>query len=110
MAEWYACDLSCQCFDFSPTSADTRAHTSSLFIFSMYQAQFGATYYAKFMTPSAEITPVQKDKVNDESEAANTGNPLENLFLSIPTDEDLRRIYFWEARRVGEKERERFVS
>jgi hypothetical protein len=35
---------------------------------------------------------------------------LENLFLSIPTDEDLRRIYFWEARRVGEKERERFVS
>ena len=38
------------------------------------------------------------------------GNPLENLFLSIPTDEDLRRTYFWEARRLGEKEREKFVS
>ncbi len=43
-------------------------------------------------------------------DSANTGNPLENLFLSIPTDEDLRRTYFWEARREGEKERKRFVS
>ncbi len=73
-------------------------------------AQFGATYYAKFVTPSPKSTPVHRDKITDEPDTANTGNPLENLFLSIPTDEDLRRIYFWEARRVGEKERERFVS
>lgn len=41
---------------------------------------------------------------------ANVGNPFENLFLSIPTYEDLRRTYFWEARRVGEKERNRFAN
>ena len=32
-----------------------------------------------------------------------------NLFVSIPTDEDLRRTYFWEARRLGEREREKFA-
>ncbi len=62
------------------------------------------------MTQAAKTTPVHTDKVKDESEEVNFGNPIENLFLSIPTDEDLRRIYFWEARRAGEKERERFVS
>mmetsp|Transcript_8300 Transcript_8300/g.12564 ORF Transcript_8300/g.12564 Transcript_8300/m.12564 type:complete len:174 (+) Transcript_8300:64-585(+) len=31
------------------------------------------------------------------------------MFLSIPTDEDLRRTYFWEARRVGEREREKYA-
>ena len=29
-----------------------------------------------------------------------------NSFTSIPTNEDLRRYYFWEARKVGERERE----
>ena len=29
-----------------------------------------------------------------------------NFFMSIPTNEDLRRCYFWETRRVGDKERE----
>jgi len=31
---------------------------------------------------------------------------IRNFFYSIPTNEDLRRYYFWEARRVGERERE----
>ena len=44
------------------------------------------------------------------ADSANVGNPFENLFLSIPTDEDLRRTYFWEARRVGEKERNKFAN
>jgi len=29
-----------------------------------------------------------------------------NFFLGIPTNEDLRRYYFWEATKVGERERE----
>ena len=29
-----------------------------------------------------------------------------NFFKSIPTNEDLRRCYFWETRRVGDRERE----
>lgn len=49
-------------------------------------------------------------KEGANSSSSNNGNPFENLFLSIPTDEDLRRTYFWEARRLGEKEREKFVS
>lgn len=32
---------------------------------------------------------------------------LKNFFQSLPTDEDLRRVYFWESRRVGEEERKK---
>jgi hypothetical protein len=31
---------------------------------------------------------------------------IKNFFMSIPTNEDLRRYYFWEARKVGDRERE----
>lgn len=31
---------------------------------------------------------------------------ITNFFLGIPTNEDLRRYYFWEAINVGERERE----
>ena len=70
-------------------------------------AQFGATYYTQFVAKPKRKT-VHKEKDDDGED--NKGNPLENLFLSIPTDEDLRRTYFWEARRLGEKERERFAE
>ena len=33
-----------------------------------------------------------------------------NFFSSIPTSEDLRRYYFWEATRVGERERARLAE
>lgn len=71
-------------------------------------AQFGATYYDKYMSPrkkKREVSP--EDKKTDASDAG--GNIFENMFLSIPTDEDLRRTYFWEARRVGEREREKYA-
>ena len=32
-----------------------------------------------------------------------------NFLQSIPNDEDLRRIYFWESLRVGEKERKKYA-
>jgi len=31
---------------------------------------------------------------------------LKNIFVSTPTDEDLRRYYFWESRKVMEQEQE----
>mmetsp|Transcript_10228 Transcript_10228/g.18060 ORF Transcript_10228/g.18060 Transcript_10228/m.18060 type:complete len:519 (+) Transcript_10228:245-1801(+) len=71
-------------------------------------AQFGATFYTKFGSPHTKKT-IRKEPSEEVLDSANKGNPIENLFLSIPTDEDLRRTYFWEARRLGEKEREKFA-
>ena len=86
---------------------------------------------------SARTKPASRKEPSsiEGSDSAKQGNPIENLFLSIPTDEgkrrrlpklllctcietshahsfaaDLRRAYFWETRRLGEKEREKFVS
>ena len=74
-------------------------------------AQFGVTFYTEFVAQSIPKAPKEKteEEEAEETESA-TGNIFENLFLSIPTDEDLRRTYFWEARRLGEREREKFVS
>jgi len=33
-----------------------------------------------------------------------------NFLNAIPTNEDLRRTYFWEGRRLGERERQQLVS
>lgn len=70
--------------------------------------QYGATYYAKFVYRYKATKSDKPDE--DEVDATASGNIVENLFLSIPTDEDLRRTYFWEARRVGEREREKFAN
>eukprot|EP00984_Skeletonema_dohrnii_P029267 scaffold19714_cov144-Skeletonema_dohrnii-CCMP3373.AAC.1 len=71
-------------------------------------AQFGATYYDKYMSPRKKKREMSsEDKKTDASDVG--GNVFENMFLSIPTDEDLRRTYFWEARRVGEREREKYA-
>ncbi len=73
-------------------------------------AQFGATYYDKyvFQRKKKRIEVSSEDK--KKSDASDVGgNVFENMFLSIPTDEDLRRTYFWEARRVGEREREKYA-
>ena len=69
--------------------------------------QYGATYYKKFLfVPKA----TKADSLDDDTDAVTTGNIVENLFYSIPTDEDLRRAYFWEARRAGEREREKYAE
>jgi hypothetical protein len=88
--------------------ANSTSITSSIFS-TISKAQFGTTFYAKFLAPPKANKSIH-GIAHEIVDSANTGNPLENLFLSIPTDEDLRRTYFWEARRVGEDERKRFVS
>lgn len=70
--------------------------------------QFGATFYVEFVAKPTKKS-IHKEKSDEGLESAKRGNPFENLFMSIPTDEDLRRVYFWEARRLGEKEREKFA-
>jgi hypothetical protein len=70
--------------------------------------QYAATYYAKFISVPKVAKADTPDE--DEEDAAPSGNIVENFFLSIPTDEDLRRTYFWESQRVGEREREKFAN
>jgi hypothetical protein len=71
-------------------------------------AQFGVTYYEKFISQRKKKKEVSSDE--KKADVADVGNPIENMFLSIPTDEDLRRTYFWEARRVGESERKKYAT
>jgi hypothetical protein len=56
-------------------------------------------------------SPTKKSK---EKEGDHQPDPyltrIINFFTSIPTNEDLRRYYFWEARRVGERERARLAE
>jgi len=69
--------------------------------------QFGATFYNEFIPRS---TPkILREASDDDDTQPPRGNIFENLFLSLPTDEDLRRTYFWESCRLGEREREKFV-
>ncbi len=69
--------------------------------------QFSATFYTEFI---AMPTPkIHREMSDDDETQPSRGNVFENLFLSLPTDEDLRRTYFWEACRLGEREREKYV-
>lgn len=71
-------------------------------------SQYGATYYTKFLFVPKPSKSVKTEEA--ETDPLSTGNIVENLFLSIPTDEDLRRAYFWEAHRKGEREREKYAE
>jgi len=72
-------------------------------------AQFAATFYTKFGSSDTNAT-LHKEPSEKGLGSASSGNPITNLFCSIPTDEDLRRTYFWEAYRLGEKEREKHAT
>ena len=54
----------------------------------------------------------RKDAVKVDSEpGSDSGVALAINFLNaLPTNEDLRRIYFWEGKRIGERERQQLVS
>ena len=60
--------------------------------------------------PNVEQRETVKPKIENLSEEDDEYKPIptrmKNFFMSIPTNEDLRRYYFWEARKVGERERE----
>lgn len=76
--------------------------------------QFAATFYSAFVEgPKRQISSTDLAVTIDDDE-----NPKQdpfvtramNFFTSLPTDEDLRRTYFWESRRVGERERQKLAA
>ena len=79
-------------------------------------AQYAATFYAAFGTKLAKKKnrKEKKGKAMEESEGAEkpvtAALRIGNFFAALPTDEDLRRAYFWDARREGETAREELVS
>lgn len=81
---------------------------------STHQAQFGITAKSRLekIFEEADVkddSSEASDLDEDEGEAA----PiiwLKNAFRSLPTDEDLRKAYFWEGRRIGAKTRESYAS
>uniref|UniRef100_A0A7S4W2P0 C2 domain-containing protein n=1 Tax=Ditylum brightwellii TaxID=49249 RepID=A0A7S4W2P0_9STRA len=87
--------------------------TRLFFLFGII-GQYIATFVAAYF-PKKEIEKIitEEERFDDENKEAKD-NPFVvkfiNFFRAIPTDEDLRRTYFWEARRVGEREREKLAT
>jgi hypothetical protein len=48
--------------------------------------------------------------VTEGAEKGSVANLFLNYIEALPTNEDLRRMYYWENRRLGEKERQYLVS
>ena len=76
-------------------------------------AQYAATFYSafgkRFRTKKAVARPAPVSRRSSSAEAnadAGVATRITNFLAGLPTDEDLRRAYFWEARREGEKARE----
>ena len=76
-------------------------------------AQYAATFYSafgkRFRTKKAVARPALVSRRSSSAEAnadAGVATRITNFLAGLPTDEDLRRAYFWEARREGEKARE----
>jgi len=82
-------------------------------------AQYAATFKARYgsgpaaNTHDSETNSDQKENLNNEKVDKDV-TPiiawLNNAFRALPTDEDLRRAYFWESRRIAEQECEEIAS
>ena len=80
----------------------------------LYASTFSATFFPA--SPSSESdsktrkepTDLLEDKVEKQEGAV--GIWIVNALRGLPTDEDLRKAYFWESRRVGEQARASLVS
>uniref|UniRef100_A0A7S2R6A6 PH domain-containing protein n=1 Tax=Eucampia antarctica TaxID=49252 RepID=A0A7S2R6A6_9STRA len=57
-----------------------------------------------------EMKIVKKDSSIESQDSNPLPIKLNNLFMSIPTDEDLRRAYFWESKRIEGKEQQESVD
>ena len=73
------------------------------------KGQYAATFFAAYQRQ-------QESRTKDDTEVVQTPQTkagydpymtrIQNFFFGIPTNEDLRRYFFWEAIKVGERERE----
>ena len=77
-------------------------------------AQYGASFYVAFGKKFSEggkkyasrPAPVSRASSTEAKSGPAAATRIANFIAGLPTDEDLRRAYFWEARREGEKARE----
>ena len=75
-------------------------------------AQYGASFYAAFgkkfkiNKKDASPSPISRASSAEAKTGPAAATRITNFIAGLPTDEDLRRAYFWEARREGEKARE----
>ena len=69
--------------------------------------QYAITFFAAYGSSLFDKKETRSRITSEKGAAKNnpTSVRLSNFFLSLPTDEDLRRTYFWEARREGERAR-----
>ena len=75
-----------------------------------YAASFYAAFGKKFSRSSKKDpsppTPISRASSPETKSGPAAATRIANFIAGLPTDEDLRRAYFWEARREGEKARE----
>ena len=71
----------------------------------------------KLLKPTHETHHGGDDDVSQASDLDDEEEPevpiatwVQNAFLGIPTDEDLRKTYFWEKRRIGAKKRDAYAN
>jgi hypothetical protein len=62
---------------------------------------------SKIIEEELESLQIQKEKESSESPVSTW---VSNAVRGLPTDEDLRKVYFWESRRRGAEESEKFAG
>lgn len=75
----------------------------------MYASTFSAAFFPSTSTSAGETSTTDEstDLVEQRAEKkeAAVGIWIKNAIRGLPTDEDLRKAYFWESRRIGEEAR-----
>lgn len=92
-----------------------------LIIFVAGLAQFGITAKTRIEKIMRDSSGAEAESESDDISVASDLDEdeegadapiiwLKNAFSSLPTDEDLRKAYFWEGRRIGVKTKESYES
>jgi hypothetical protein len=74
------------------------------------QAQYTVTFKAAFSKQESSSHDIRDPNSEQKDNYDPILTRMINFFTSVPTNEDLRRYYFWEAVKVGEVERELLAS
>jgi hypothetical protein len=85
-------------------------------LFSTTQGQYGSSFVDRYQdvifgrdTEKNDTAP-HRHVSSDEADPAFLQKWAANMLRSLPTNEDLRRAYFWESQRLGYHENEKFAS
>merc|ERR1712157_531018 len=73
----------------------------------------GAQYGMSFVNEYGEALGIKSERNSNKKEKDKKPNPLAikiiNAIRSIPTNEDLRKTYFWESRQLGNETADKIV-